>query len=300
MQTVSIAGKSRRTDFLLLGGMTLITFMIHLFLYKGYGIFRDELYFIACSYRLDWGYVDMPPGVAVVAWISRHLLGDSLFALRFVPALFAATQLLLTGLTVRVMGGRYYAQSLTCLCVLAAPQFFGTFLNTDMFMGLGWAACAWVAARVFSGEDERLWMLFGLFAGLAMQGKHAMAFFCVAFVVGLLISPQRKMLLGKWLWAGIGVTFLVALPNVIWEYNHHWATYELLSNIAKSNKNLVLSPLAYLRSNIDSIGRFSLPVWGTGLLWFLLAKDGRRFRTLGWTWIAALIIFLALKGKIIT
>ncbi len=89
----------------------------------------------------------------------------------------------------------------------------------------------------------------------------------------------------------------ISLPNLIWEVKHHWATYELLSNIAKSDKNLVLSPLAYLGSNIDSIGRFSLPVWIAGLFWFLFAKDGRRFRSLGWTWIAAFIIFLALKGK---
>src|SRR5690349_16994070 len=109
---------------LLLGGITLIALAIHLVLYKGYGIFRDELYFIACSYRLDWGYVDMPPGVAVVAWLARHLMGDSLFALRFFPAVFAAAHLLLTGLTARAMGGRRYAQVLTCACVLAAPQFF--------------------------------------------------------------------------------------------------------------------------------------------------------------------------------
>ncbi len=197
---------------MLLGGFTLITLGVHLLLYKGYGIFRDELYFIACSYRLDWGYVDMPPGVAVVAWTSRHVLGNSLFTLRFVPALFAAAQLLVTGLTARAMGASRYAIGLTCLCVLAAPQFFVTFLNTDMFMGLGWAACAWIAARVFAGEDERLWLLFGLFAGLAMQGKHAMTFFGVAFLVGLLISPQRKMLLSKWLWAGIGVTFRSRCP----------------------------------------------------------------------------------------
>jgi 4-amino-4-deoxy-L-arabinose transferase-like glycosyltransferase len=224
-------------------------------------------------------------------------MGDSLFALRFFPAVFAAAHLLLTGLTARAMGGRRYAQVLTCVCVLAAPQFFGTFLNTDIFMELGWAACAWVAARIFAREDERLWLLFGVFAGLAMQGKHAMAFFGVAFLVGLLISPQRKILLSKWLWAGIGITFLISLPNLIWEYQHHWATYELLTNIARSDKNLVLSPLAYLRSNIDSLGRFSLPVWLAGLFWLLAAKDGRRFRALGWTWIAALIIFLVLKGK---
>src|SRR5271155_5162427 len=187
-----------RGEIALLGGLTLVTFALHLAFYKGYGFFRDELYFIACSHRLDWGYVDQPPGVAGVAWAARGLLGDTLFAVRFVPCVFAALQVLLTGLTARAMGAGRYAQFLACLCVIAAPQYFGSWLNTDMFMTLAWAACAWVAARILAGGNERLWLLFGLVAGLALQGKHAMLFFGFAFAAGLALSPQRKILLGPW------------------------------------------------------------------------------------------------------
>jgi len=297
METRADTRTIHREEVALLGGLTILTLLLHLAFYKGYGFFRDELYFIACSHRLDWGYVDQPPGVAVVAWAARGVLGDTLFAVRFVPCVFAALQVLLTGLTARAMGAGRYALFLTCLCVIAAPQYFGSYLNTDMFMTLGWAACAWVAARILAGGSQRWCLLFGLFAGLALQGKHAMLFFGLAFVVGLLISPQRKMLLGPWIWAGGAVAFLIALPNLIWEYRHDWATVVLLTNIAKSNKNLVLGPVEYLHSNVDSLGRFSLPVWAMGLLWCLFAASGRRFRALGWTWVVAFATFLALRGK---
>src|SRR5260370_1523442 len=286
-----------RIDWLILGGLTLFTFVIHLAFYKGYGFFRDELYFIACGNHLDWGYVDQPPGVAIIAWAARRVLGARLFAIRFVPCIFAALQVFLTGLTARALGGRRFAQAFACVCVLAGPEFFGSYLNTEMFMELGWAACAWVAARILAGESPKLWLLFGLFAGLALQGKHAMAFFGVAFVIGLLISPQRKILLSPWIWAGGAVTFLIALPNLIWEYRHNWATYELLRNIANSDKNLVLNPLQYLVSNILYLSPLTLPVWIVGLLWFLLAKDGKRFRALGWTWIASFVMLVALNGN---
>jgi hypothetical protein len=154
-----------------------------------------------------------------------------------------------------------------------------------MFMTLGWAGCAWAAARIFAGESQRLWLLFGLFAGLALQGKHAMLFFLIAFFAGVAFSSQSRLLLTRWPWYGAGIAFLIALPNVIWEYTHHWATYELLSNIAKSDKNLVLGPWEYLKSNIDSLGSLTLLVWIPGLIWCLLPKGGRRFRALGWTWI---------------
>jgi hypothetical protein len=288
---------SGRSDWLILGGFALVALVVHLVFYKGYGFFRDELYFIACGKHLAWGYVDHPPGTPFIAWASQKILGDTLFAIRFVPILFAVAQLVVTGLTARVMGGGRYAQLLTCLCVFGAPQYFGTWLNTDMFMDLGWAACAWVATRIFAGESQRLWLLFGLFAGLALQGKHAMLFFLIAFFVGIAVSPQRNLLLTRWPWYGAVIAFLIALPNIIWEYTHHWATYELLSNIAKSDKNIVLGPWPYLKSNLDSLGMLTVLVWIPGLIWCLFLKGGKGFRALGWTWIFSFILFIVLKGK---
>lgn len=286
-----------RNNWLVLGGFALFTFAIHLMFYKGYGFFRDELYFIACGKHLAWGFVDQPPGAPLVAWFSQKILGQTLFAIRFIPVLFAVAQMILTGLTARAMGGRTFAQFLACLCVLIAPQYFGNYLNTDMFMMLGWAACAWVATRIFAGKNERLWLLFGVFGGLALEGKHAMLFFLLAFLAATVVSPQRKMLLTPWPWYGAAVAFVIALPNVIWEYTHHWATYELLSNIAKSDKNLILGPWQYLHSNIDALGFLTVLVWVPGLIWCLFLKGGQRFRALGWMWIFSYVIFIALKGK---
>jgi len=43
-----------------------------------YGYFRDELYFIATSKHLAFGYVDFAPLAAFVLRVRRALLGDSL------------------------------------------------------------------------------------------------------------------------------------------------------------------------------------------------------------------------------
>ena len=115
--TAAPSSESNRANWLILGSFAVFTFAIHLIFYKGYGFFRDELYFIACGKHLAWGYVDQPPGAPLVAWFSQKILGQTLFAIRFVPVLFAAAQMLLTGLTARAMGGRGYAQFLACLCV---------------------------------------------------------------------------------------------------------------------------------------------------------------------------------------
>ena len=58
---------------LVLGGLTLL---VHLLFNAGYGINRDELYFIVCGQRLAWGYVDQPPLVPMLAAWSYALAGD--------------------------------------------------------------------------------------------------------------------------------------------------------------------------------------------------------------------------------
>jgi len=60
-----------------------VKFGLHLFAGRHYGYFVDELYYLACSEHLDWGYVDQPPLIAVLTKVVRLLLGDTLPAIRY-------------------------------------------------------------------------------------------------------------------------------------------------------------------------------------------------------------------------
>src|ERR1700758_3009563 len=85
---------------------------VHLYAGWNYGYFVDELYYIACSRHLDWGYVDQPPLIAVVAWFARVVLGQSLAAIRLLPALAGTAEVILTALLARELGGGVLAQCL--------------------------------------------------------------------------------------------------------------------------------------------------------------------------------------------
>jgi len=77
---------ARRTLIYIAAGFALFKLLFHLYANRGYGYFRDELYFFACGEHLDFGYADHAPLVAVYAWLSRALFGDSLSAVRLLPA----------------------------------------------------------------------------------------------------------------------------------------------------------------------------------------------------------------------
>jgi hypothetical protein len=123
--------------------LALIKLVIHLISngFFNYGYFRDELYYIACSDHLVWGYVDQPPFSIFLLAISRLLFGDSIFALRLFPALAGAATVFLTGLMVRQLGGGKFAQALAAVAVIASSAFlsFNTFFSMNAFDILFWA-----------------------------------------------------------------------------------------------------------------------------------------------------------------
>src|ERR1700722_20562430 len=92
-------------------GITFCKLLVHLYAGRHYGYFVDELYYLACSRHLDWGYVDQPPLIALVTWMWRSVLGQSLPAIRLLPALAGVAEVLLTAAIARELGGKRFAQA---------------------------------------------------------------------------------------------------------------------------------------------------------------------------------------------
>ena len=109
--------------------------LLHFLVNGRYGYWIDELYFMACGEHLAWGYVDQPPLIAFIAHASRWLMGDSLFAIRFFPAVAGACLVFLTGWMARELGGRRFAQTLAAVTVIVAPIYlaFNNLLTMNAF-----------------------------------------------------------------------------------------------------------------------------------------------------------------------
>src|SRR5258708_30997269 len=170
---------------------------VHCLFNSKYGHFRDELYYAACGEHLAWGYVDHAPLVALASRISRRLFGDSLFALRLLPALSAAPKVWLAGWMAREVGGARFAQFFAALLVLLAPIYltFDNFLSMNAFEPVFWMACAAIVLRIVNGGSPKLWLLFGAVTGLGLLNKHSMIFFASGIVAGLLLTSARKQFL---------------------------------------------------------------------------------------------------------
>ena len=281
------------------GGVTLL---LHLLTNSRYGYFRDELYYIVCGRHLAFGYVDQPPLSIILVRLSNALFGESLFALRLLPAIAGALTVALTGAIARELGGRAWAIALGCTASLCALVFLvnSNFFSMNAFEPLFWMGCTYLLVRLINGDSPRLWLWFGLLAGLGLENKHSMAFFGIGMLAGIVLTPARRHLTQKWIWLGGLIAFLVTLPNILWQVEHHWPTWELLSNIAHSHKNVLLTPGQFLLQQILIMTPATLPLWVGGFLWLLLARDPatRDYAALAIAFLVTLIEFIVLHGKI--
>lgn len=288
---------------------------IQLFTASRYGIFRDELYYLACAEHLDWGYVDQPPLIAFVAWFARHVFGESLIGLRLLPAVAGAALVWLTGTLAREMGGGRFAQAVAALAVIVVPVFLlmNHWLTMNAFEPLIWMAAVWCIVRATVRDQPRYWLGFGVLAGLGMENKYSVAFFVIGVVVGLLLTPERRFIKSRWIWIGALVSLLIFLPNFIWLVRHNFPFLELMHNIRQSGRDVVRSPLAFIADQALILNPVLFPLWAGGLWWLFFGRsgpnavnapnaagrstNGGRYRLLGWTYLVMLVVLIALKSK---
>ncbi len=270
---------------------------VHLALVGRYGYFRDELYFLDCGRHLDFGYVDHAPLIGLLAWLLLKL-GAALPLLRAVPALAGAGLVAMSMAFTRTLGGGRFAQGLAGLAVLIMPITLGvdSIFSMNAFEPLIWLGCAWVLVRLVSTGDSRLWLLYGVLAGVGLENKHSMLFFGLATAVAVVATPLRRELARPWVYLGGGVALLLFLPNLIWQVSHGFPTLEDLRNVRETGKNVELPPLQFLGQQALMVHPMLLPVWLAGL-WHFLFGRGRELRVIGVLYLVLLGTMMVLHGK---
>jgi hypothetical protein len=270
--------------------------LLHIFTsVRHYGYFRDELYYLDMARHLDWGYVDCAPLIALYAKIALWM-GGSLAALRILPALAGTALIAISILIARELGGSKYAQFLAGFFALLCPavMWSDSLMTMNAFEPVFWMAAILVVARIMRTGDSRLWLWFGVLAGLGLENKHSTLSFGFAVTVALLLTHHRREFASKWIWIAGAIAVALFLPNLIWQIRHHFPTIEDLANVRREGKNVVLGPVAFVKEQIFDLGPILFPVWIAGLVWFL--RD-RRWRVLGLTFVVFFVLMEVAHAK---
>jgi len=277
-------------------GFAFGTLALHLLVnaFGGYGIFRDEFYYIACSKRLAAGYVDQPPLAMFLLAASRALFGVSQLGLRVLPAVSHALTVLLGGLIARRLGGRKTAVTLTCLAAAFAPIIIGHagIYQMNAFSHLFWTLAAYLLVRIIDRSRPALWIILGIVMGLGLLNKIDFLWFGVGLAASLLLTDLRKHLATPWPYAAAAVALLVFSPFIFWNIAHDFAHLDFIRG-ATSGKYSGLTRLDFLAGQMLNINPINLLLCVPGLLFLLFSRQARSYRALGIVFVSAFFILLA-------
>jgi hypothetical protein len=275
-----------------------VKFAIHILTGAKYGFFADELYTIALSKHLAFGYVDLPPLVPLLAALSRMMFGESLIAWHILPALAGAVTLVFVCLITKEFGGKLLAVGLSALGFLIVPVWLVLFsyLSYDAYDQLILAIFLYVLARFIRGGNRKLWILMGGIAGIACLTKMTILYIGPGFLVACLLSKYRKDLLTPWPWLGAALCLLIVSPYLLWQIANHWPTLKYWLNYGM----LRLRPASVPEYAVDiffAMNPALLPVYAIGL-WRIFRRFGKtNYGFLGVMFMATLVLLFCLHAK---
>ncbi|HRI58268.1 MAG TPA: glycosyltransferase family 39 protein, partial [Saprospiraceae bacterium] len=276
----------------------LVKILLHLATANTLGFHRDEFLYLALGRHLDWGFWSNPPFIGFVSWLSQNLLGDSLMATRFLPALCGGGLVLLTGLMVRDLGGGRFAQVLCGTAMLFSIAWLRAYsmLQPVPFDVFFWALLSFGLLKWLKTNDTRWWWFIGATAGIGFLNKYSIVFWAAALLGALLVTPQRKVLATRMPWLAAGLALLILSPNLLWQWQYNFPVVHHMEELARYQLQNVV-PVNFLVDQLLFHGPGGAALWIAGLIFLLRAPVMQPYRLLGWFYVAILLVFLALNGK---
>ena len=258
-----------------------------------YGIFRDELYYLACAIRLDLGYVDHPPLSIYILAVWKWLFGDTLLAIRLVPAIVSSMTLFMLGIFTRRLGGGRAAIIISMLAYMLTPIFLGmnTIFSMNTFDFLFWITSAYFLLRIVQEENKKLWIWLGVVIGLGLLNKTSMLWLASGVFLAIVFTPLRKDLKTKYPYIAALIALIIFLPFIIWNITHDFAHLEFMRNAA-SRKYGGLTPISFIMDQLLILNPLAIFIWLPGIYFFFFNEEGKKFKAVMFIWLATFLILL--------
>jgi Dolichyl-phosphate-mannose-protein mannosyltransferase len=264
-----------------------------------YGFYGDELYYIACSKHLDFGYVDHPPMVALLTFVERAIFGETKFGLRFMSGLAGAFTVLFSAKIAEALGGGKLSKSLAALSICFATAFpaMSSFFSMNPVDIALCTAFIYLLLKTIAEPSPQKWIGLGILLCVGLLNKYTFLVLGFSALVSLMITKRRDVLQSPWFYCSGVIALVIFLPHVVWQIQNGWPTLEFMHNAAEF-KNLSLSPFAFLLQLIIGLNPCTLPLWLSGLVYLLIRKEAKEFRFLGWMAVVFLLVYLVQNSKI--
>ena len=282
-----------RSDLGVLVFVAVLRFAFHVVTNGWYGFHRDELQTLDDARHLDWGFVAYPPITPLLGRLELVIFGTSLAGFRFFSAAAVSIIMVLAGLIANELGGNRHVQVLAAVAAGIAPVSLtqGAVFQYVSFDYLWGVTVTYLLVRLLKSDDPRWWAPIGVALGLGMQTRYTMGFLAVGIAGAVLLTSARRFLPSGWLWAGVGLSILVFLPNLIWQAQHHFISLEFLSRLHARDLRQGRYTGFFREQLLVNVNLMTTPLTLLGLWYYLIRQEGRQYRLLGWTFVVTFALF---------
>ncbi|HIO92677.1 MAG TPA: phospholipid carrier-dependent glycosyltransferase [Leucothrix mucor] len=284
---------------LLLMGLAVITLWRAFVVFgSDISLYIDEAQYWYWSQNLDFGYYSKPPVIALTIAATTALFGDSEAAIRLGSLLFyPLSSFLIYLIATRLYSSRVGLVSAFIFISMPAVSISSIVISTDVPFFFFWSLGIYTVIRALESNDWKWWLLLGVAGGLGMQSKYTMGVFVFSIVLYLLASKQWKTFLNIRLWAAGIIAALIWLPNLIWNAQHKFITFQHTSEISEGTQQLVHWD-ELLEFFVGQFGVFGVVSFFLLLYISLRVKFPHKILLLSFTWTFLVVIFMqALSGR---
>jgi len=281
---------------IILIGFILLKFVLqYILISPEYDLQRDEYLHLDQAHHLAWGYLSVPP---VTSWISYiiFLLGNTVFWIKFFPALFGALTLLIVWKTIEILKGNLYALILGATCILFSSLLrLNTLYQPNSLDVLCWTAFYHIIIQYITTKKPKWFFTGALVFAFGFLNKYNILFLLIGLLPALLLSNQRKILAEKKLYFALILGLLLVLPNLLWQYNNHFPIVHHMKELAETQL-VNVDRLGFLKEQIlFFIGGFFVIL--AALYALLFYKPFEKYKLFFASIVFTLVVFIYFKAK---
>ena len=281
---------------IILGLFVLIKFVLQYFaIDSGYELHRDEYLHLDLGKHLAWGYTSVPPVTAIISYLIL-VLGNSVFWVKFFPALFGALTLVVVWKTINELKGGLFALILGSVCVTFSVLLrINTLYQPNSLEFLLWTVMFFTIVKFINSENNKWIWLAAITFAIGFLNKYNIAFLLVGLLPAILLTKHRKIFFNKHFYLSILIALLIISPNLFWQYNNDLPALHHLETLA--NTQLVnINRFDFLTQQLMFFSG-SIFVIILAFISFFSYRPFLKYRIFFWTYIFTILIYFYLKAK---
>ena len=257
-----------------------------------YELHRDEYLYFEQGQHLDFGYLENPPLIGLLARISA-LFGGGFFWIKLWPALFGALTMVVVARLVRALDGGFYALLVAGSGLLFSAYMRIHFLFQPTFLEVFfWTLTAYFLVLFFNTRHNKYLYLVSASLALGWWSKYSVLFFILSLLISLLLTRHRRLFVKLEFWKAIGLGLLLVLPNILWQYTHNWPLVHHMDELRETQLRYI-NEADFLKDQILLL----LPVvfvWIGGLIWLARQKN---YKVLALMYLCVVVLLMLGSGK---